>query len=574
MPAAAPAQVENFVPVTQRMLENPSPSDWLMLSRTYDFQRFSPLDQINQQNVGRLRMAWARGMSPGAHELIPLVYRGVMYIANPVAVIQALDATDGDLLWEYRRRLPAEVAEDAGSARTRNLAIFEDMIYYASPDGYLVALDARTGALRWETLAHDYNAGHRHTSGPIVANGKVLTGRSCRTRDACFISAHDARTGRELWKFYTTAAPGEPGGDTWGALPAGQRVASPWGLPGSYDPETNLVYWGIANTRPYSRISRHNGNVDAISRSAPAELYSNSTVALNADTGELAWYYQHLPGDDWDFDHVQERILFRARFNPNPDSLKWINPRIPRGAERNALITLGEPGGLWALDRATGEFLWATPFPYDVPEFHISHIDVETGKTYVNPNLLFQKEGDRRLICFENIKNFWPMAYHPEKNSLYIPFHDSCLDATANLSTDNGHGPRIAVPRPGVARDEFAGIAKVNLATGATERIYSSAISGNGAMLATAGNLLFWGDLNRRFRAFDADSGRVLWETIVGGIVQMSTITYAVNGKQYVAVLSGQGEGATRHPLRQIRQLGTPITPPQEHNAIYVFALP
>jgi alcohol dehydrogenase (cytochrome c) len=357
------AQVQDFAPVTQEMLRNPSPNDWLMISRTYDHQRFSPLDQINQQNVSSLRMAWARGMSPGTHEHVPLVSQGVMYIVNPVAVIQALDATDGDLLWEYRRQLPAEVAEDEGNARARNLAIFEDMIYFASPDGFIVALDASTGALRWETMAHDYKAGNRHTSGPIVANGKVITGRSCtRTREGCFIAAHDARTGREVWKFYTTAAPGEPGGDTWGNLPTDERTASPWGLPGSFDPETNLVYWGVANTRPYARIARHGGNLDAVARSAPAELYSNSTVALDADTGKLAWYYQHLPGDDWDFDHVQERILFRTRFTPDANSLKWINPRIQRNQERSALVTMGEPGGLWALDSD-----WRVPVGHAVP---------------------------------------------------------------------------------------------------------------------------------------------------------------------------------------------------------------
>jgi len=297
-------------------------------------------------------------------------------------------------------------------------------------------------------------------------------------------------------------------------------------------------------------------------------------VALNPDTGKLVWYYQELPGDDWDLDHTHEKFLIHTEVNPDPSAVKWISSRIPRGQQRDVVITVAEGGGVWAVDSTSGEFLWAMPFPVDTPDFHIARVDPETGKSYINMDKVFKKDGDRVMVCSFNTRGYWPPAYHPGKNSLYIPFHDSCLDATANLSTDNGHGPRIAVPRPGVARDEFAGIAKVNLATGATERIYSSAISGNGAMLATAGNLLFWGDLNRRFRAFDADSGRVLWETIVGGIVQMSTITYAVNGKQYVAVLTGQGEGATRHPLRQIRQLGTPITPPQEHNAIYVFALP
>ena len=198
------------------------------------------------------------------------------------------------------------------------------------------------------------------------------------------------------------------------------------------------------------------------------------------------------------------------------------------------------------------------------------HIDVETGKTYLNWDLVLKKEGDRQIVCFENTKSYWPMAYHPGQNSLFIPFHDSCLDVTANSTTSNGHGPRIAVPRPGIDASAFAGIAKVNMATGRMQRIYTAPVSGNGAMLATAGGLLFWGDLNRRFRALDADSGETLWETILGGIIQMSTITYSVNGTQYVAVLTGDGAGGTRHPLRQIGN----ITPPRGHNAIYVFALP
>ncbi len=566
------AQVKDFTPVTREMLLNPSPNDWLMFSRTYDNQRFSPLDQINRQNVGDLDMVWSRGMSPGIHEHIPLVYRGVMYVVNPVAVLQALDATNGDLIWEYRRKLPDDLRDFISSpGRARNIAIYEDLVFYAAPDGYLLALDARTGELRWETKAHDYKTRTRHTSGPIVVEGKVLTGRSCsRTRAGCFIAAHDARTGKELWKFYTTAAPGEPGGDSWGNMPVDERLASPWGLPGAYDPVRKLVYWGVANPRPYTRLKRHGGNVDAIPRSAPAELYSNSTLALDPETGKLAWYYQHLPGDDWDADHAQERILLRTPLNPDPNAVKWINPRIAHGQERDIVVSVGEPGGIWVLDPAQGEFLWTTPFPYDVPEFHISNIDVETGKTYLNWDLVLKKDGERKIVCFENTKSYWPMAYHPGKNSLYIPYHDSCLDVTANRESDNGHGPRIGIPRPGSDPNAFAGIAKVNMATGGIQRIYTARVPGNGAMLATGGDLIFWGDLDRRFRAFDGDTGKILWEAILGGIIQMSTITYSVNGKQYVAVLTGDGAGGTREPLEQVPGLN----PPRGHNAIYVFALP
>ena len=562
MTLASFAQVSNFAPVTREMLLNPNPADWLMYSRTYDSHRYSPLDQMNRRNVGQLRMVWTRGLSPGIHEHIPLVYRGVLYVANPGG-IQALDATTGDLLWEYRRPPREGMANLAG----RTISIYEDLIFYSAPDKYLVALDARTGQLRWESK-DAYTS-----SGPAVIEGKVIGGMNgcgAETRRAECIMAYDPGTGKELWKFYTTAAPGEPGGDSWGNLPVEKRNASPWGLPGSYDPVRKMTYWGIANPSPYTRLKRH-GNPDAIPRSAPSELYSNSTVALDPNTGKLGWYYQHLPGDDWDFDHPHERILLRTRFNPDPSAVKWINPRIPRGQERDVVVSLAEAGGLWVLDRATGEFLWAMPFPYDVPNFYISRIDLETGKTHINWDLVLKKEGDRQVICFENTKSYWPMAYHPGNNSLYVPYHDSCLDATANSASSNGIEPKTAIPRSGSDPQKFAGIAKVSMETGKIDRIYNAPVSGNGAMLVTAGNLIFWGDLNRRFRALDADTGNVLWETIVGGIVQMGTITYSVNGKQYVAVLTGDGAGGTRHPLRQIRPQ---ITPPRGHNAIYVFALP
>ena len=567
------AQVSDFRPVTREMLLSPHPGDWLMLNRTYDEQRFSPLNQINKKNVGQLRMVWSRGMTAGAQESVPIVYRGVMYLVSPGGGVHAVNATNGDLLWDYRRTFPKDMSEFIGAptrARSKGLAIYEDMIFYDAPDGFLVALEAQTGKFRWETKVHDYKTKTQHTSAPIVADGKVITSRTCETREGCFIAAHDARTGNEVWKFYNTAAPGEPGGDSWGNVPVEKRVASAWGLPGSYDPARKLVYWGISNPKPYTRLTRH-GSADGTSRSAPADLYSNSTVALDVETGKLAWYYQYLPGDDWDLDHTHERTLLRTRFNPDPKAVKWINPKISRGQERDVVVAVGEAGGLWVLDRATGEFLWAMPFPLDVPEFHISHIDVETGKTHINWNSVMKKDGDKILVCFHNTRSYWSTAYHPGKNSLYIPYHDTCLDMTANASRPEGWGPRGAVTRPGSdPKNAYLTIAKVNLTTGKIERIHKQRAPGNGSALATAGDLIFWGDMDRRFRAFDADSGKILWETVLGGMIQTSTISYAVNGRQYVAVLTGDGQSGTGGPLRLVDEL----KPPRGHNAVYVFALP
>ncbi len=556
------AQVRDFAPVTPAMLMNPSPDDWLMFSRTYDAQRYSPLNEINKQNVGRLTKTWSKDLAPGVIEIIPIVYRGVMYVAVPVqtdgmtrTAVQALDATTGNLLWEYKRSA-------TGVSRSKSLSIFEDMILFAAPDNFIVALDARTGQMRWEVMSSGL------TSGTLVFGDKVLTGRTCAgQRAGCYIAAHDARTGKEAWRFYTAAGADDPAGDaSWAGVPEATRIASTWGLGGSYDPGRNMIYWGVANPTPYTRAARHGGNIDAIPRTAPADLYSNSTVAINVATGKLSWYFQHLPGDDWDQDYTNERILLRTKVGPDPKFVKWMNPDVPQGQERDVVVNVGEGGGLFALDRTTGQFLWASPFPYDVPNFLISNIDGKTGKTTINWDVVLKQPGDRHTICAYNTKSYWPMSYHPGKNSLYIPYADACLDMTRAADSSQSDR-RVGVRRPGSDPEKFGGIAKVNMTTGEIQRIYEGRAPGNGATLATAGDLVFWGDLNQKFRAFDADSGRILWEATLGGPIQNSTITYRVNGKQYVAVVTGLGAlTANLFPLAGIE--------PQRNNAIHVFALP
>jgi alcohol dehydrogenase (cytochrome c) len=558
----ASAQVQNFKPVTREMLVNPSPNDWLMYSRTYDAQRYSPLSQINKQNVGQLRLAWTRGMAPGQTESVPLVYNGVMYAVIPGASVQALDATSGDLLWEYKRKVPANVA---ASARTKNLAIYDDIIVYTAPDSYVVGLDARTGELRWESKAEESG----HTSGPLVVEGKAITGRACAGKwENCFIAAHDVKTGKAVWRFHTTPRPGEPGDETWAGADLQKRLASVWGLPGSYDPVRKVLYWGVSNPMPNTRADRHNDNPDAISRSAPSDLYSNSTLALNPDTGKLQWYYQHLPGDDWDEDYTHERTLLRTSVNPDPRYVKWINPDIPKGEERDMAVMVGEGGGIFALDRSNGQFLWATPFPFDTKEFLISNIDVKTGKTYINWDVVLKQPGERHVICFWNTRSYWPTAYHPGTNSLYVAYNDNCLDMTRANPATNQNERRVGIPRPGSSPDEFGGIAKINLSTGEILRFDQQRSPGTGAVLATAGDLVFHGDVNRRLRAFDAATGKMVWEQILGGPISVSTITYAVNGKQYVSVITGDNL-ANGGLARQ-----TSVKTTTGHNTIYTFALP
>jgi alcohol dehydrogenase (cytochrome c) len=553
------AQVGRFTPVTKEILENPSPDDWLMYSRTYDAQRYSPLKQINRQNVGQLKVAWTNELGMGTVESIPLVYRGVMYVILPGAGVRALDAATGAPIWEYKRE---------GNVRPKTLAMYDDLVFYTGPDSMLVALDARTGAVRWETKT----AGGS-TSGPIVVEGKVLTGRTCSPRrENCYVAAHDAKNGKEIWKFYTAAGDDDPGGKTWGGAPEATRVASTWGLPGGYDPVKHLVYWGIANPTPNTRMARHGGDVDAIPTESPADLYSNSTVALNPDTGKLAWYYQHLPGDDWDEDYTHERTLFRTAVSPDPKFVKWINPDVRRGQQRDVMVMVGEGGGMWALDRGNGQFLWATPFPYDTKNFIIANIDGRTGIAHLNTDLLFREPGQNHVLCYWNTRSYWPLAYHPGQNSLYVPYVDNCLDMTSAVPARDGQPAvaekRVGSRRAGIEVENFAGVAKVNMSTGEAKIIYKGRAPGNGAMLATAGDLVFWGDLDGKLHAFDAVTGKTLWDTSLQGTVQNSTITYAVNGKQYLALFSG--EGALSGGL--IDQAG--IKPTRRHNAVYVFALP
>ena len=569
---ASMPSIANFVPVTDRILNHPSPNDWLWFSRTPDAQRFSPLDQINKRNIKQLGLAWSRGLPAGNTETIPTVYNGVMYLTLPGSNVAAFDATTGDQIWQYRRDYAR--AGTGGSGRSKTLAIYDDMIYFTAPDDTIVALDARTGAVRWEATT----PGRGNTSGAIVVKGKVLSGGTCNKRESCYISAHDAHTGQLVWKFFTAQAPSDPPGyDTWGGMPLDKRHASTWGLPGSYDEQTNILYWSVANPSPYTRLERH-GSPDAISDTAPADLYSNSTLALDPDTGKLLWYFQHLPGDDWDEDMNEERIIVRTPFNPDPKHVKWINPDVPKGQLRDMVFSVGEGGGIFALDKKTGQFLWANPFPSDVPSFGIKDIDVHTGITRINRDVVAKRPGDHNLVCFFNTRSYWPTAYNPGNNSLYVPYINNCLNMTAATPATEKRPAmpesRIGSPLPGLDLDELNGLARVNLETGEITRWPTGRIPTNSAMLATAGNLVFWGDINRRYRAIDADSGQVLWQTILGGPISTSNITYAVNGKQYIAVITGDN---LSHPGLNTGTMGPirlNLSNGYNSNTLYVFALP
>jgi alcohol dehydrogenase (cytochrome c) len=553
-----------FVPVTDAMLQNPDPADWLMWRRTFDLWGYSPLATIDRGNVGSLRMVWTRALGPGIQEGTPLVYDGVMYFPNPSDLVQALNAATGDLEWEYRRSLPSDLGEYFPvPSINRNLAIYGDTLIDTSSDDYLYALDVRTGALRWEVRLFDYRRGAQHTSGPIIADGKIVSGRGCEPEgspEACVIMAHDARTGRELWRRRTIAAPGEPNGDSWGDLPDVDRwhVGS-WLVP-SYDPELNLVFAGTSVTSPAPKF--------ALAGNDEKYLYHNSTLALNADTGEIVWYYQHIV-DHWDLDHPFERMLVETAVAPDPAEVKWISPRVRSGERRKVVTGIpGKTGIVYTLDRATGAFLWARP---TVQQNVLQSIDGATGEATVNPEALFVEVGQERYICPTSLggKN-WPSGtLSPMGNVMFFPLQNTCTTAAPTLSRpspDSLYGLRNSNSISGSGTN-VGTIQAISVETGKTLWVYEQR-AGMMSLLSTAGGLVFGGDTNGRFRAFDQRTGRVLWEVNLGSPVSGYPVTFAVAGKQYVAVSTGSSltaMGANRL---------TPELTPSLGNNLFVFGLP
>ena len=574
---AAQAQpAREFVPVTDAMLQDPDPADWPMWRRTLEGWGYSPLDQVNRDNVGELQMAWSRALPQGTQEVTPLAYGGVVYMPTLTDIIQALDATNGDLVWEYRRDLPDDVYEFVGgNARSmRNIAIYDRQIINISDDDYAYALDVETGDVVWETQIFDYQetpAGH--SSGPIIADGRVISGRSCRPRggpESCVLVAHDARTGEELWRRRTVPAPGEPGDDTWGGVPYEQRVHVGSWIPASYDPELRLIFQGTSVTSPAPKFML--GGVEN------THLYHNSTLALDVETGEIRWFYQHL-NDHWDLDHPFERLLVDTAVAPDPDAVSWINPRIQPGEIRRVVTGVpGKTGVVYTLDRETGEFLWATP---TVSQNVINDIDGATGAVTENAEVTFTALGQEVLACptWAGGKDWEAGAYSPLTNTMYMPLRNTCARM---LATDDVRSERARALTAGgqggleiyalAARhqitpgeDQLGTVYAVSAETGRTVWLHEQRAA-TMSVMATGGGLVFGGDVNGRFRALDQETGAVLWEINLGSPVVGFPITYAVDGRQYVAVNTGAGGGIN---LRM-----TPELRPSVGSVLFVFALP
>jgi alcohol dehydrogenase (cytochrome c) len=559
------AQQRAISPVTDAVLRNPAAGDWLMWRRTLNSWGFSPLDQINRDNVRQLAMVWTRPLAPGIQEGTPLVHDGVMFMPNPLDIVHAIDAATGDLIWEYRRTLPDDIGKSVPfPAINRNVAIYGNTIIDTSADDFVYAVDVASGKLVWETLILDHRQhAAQQTSGPIIANGKVISGRGCEPKggpEACVITAHDARTGKELWRRGTIPKPGEPGDETWGNVPYESRWhVGTWMVP-SYDPDLDLIYVGTSVTSPAPKF--------LLAGNSQKHLYHNSTLALRAATGEIAWYYQHLV-DHWDLDHPFERLLVDTAVAPSRNDVLWINPRLKPGERRRVMTGIpGKTGVVYTLDRQTGEFLWARP---TIEQNVVDDIDGGTGVVTVNPEAVFTASGQSRFICpsLNGGKNWQAGAYSPLTNVMYYPLQNTCMTATAQIDKPTltslyGFGSKNQIT---TGTNNVGTIHAISAETGKTIWKYEQRAAMQ-SLVATGGRLLFGGDAQGRFRAFDQDTGKVLWEVNLGSQVTGYPISYSVGGKQYIAVSTG-GSLATGGTMALTPELRSGTA-----NNLFVFALP
>lgn len=563
------ALLDRLPAVSDAMVRDPPAADWLHWGRTYDGQSHSPLTQINRESVERLKAAWRAPMVHGESMPMPVVHEGVMFLQTWPDTVLAMDATTGQVLWRYARQ------GEYNPTKKMGLSLHGDRVYVATSDMHVVALDARSGALVWDhelalpyqpgpevpKLIQQFNAGQQfHTrNAPLIAGRVVIQGTmSFRVPKGSYIIAIDRETGEEAWRFNTIAWPGQAGGNTWNNIPVEARNGGSVWQQGTYDPESNLVYFGVAptyDTAPLLESAEIPGHTNEA-------LFTNSTVALDADTGELVWYYQHTHNDQWDLDWAFERTL--------------ADLPLPEGGTVRVVMNVGKISILDALDARTGRYLFSVDT--GVQNF-ISAIDPETGRKTIDPAKM--PNPDHPILICPHVfgSRAWPQtAYSPVTKYLYVPVAESCVEMS-----ETGRGGFLLTT--GV---QFANAAHPDTADGMMGRLQAIDLANrrlawnhdqvtpfSTGMLTTAGGLVFAGDVDPSLKAFDDTTGELLWQVALDDLPSSSVVSYEVDGTQYIAVVVGMMNNWIRDVTRAYREWSgtTGSAGDQGGAAVWAFAL-
>ena len=490
------------------------PQQWLMYSGSYDGHRFSPLTQINRGNVRNLTLQWAfqTGLS-GEHESTPLVIDGVMYITTPQNNAFALDLKTGRPLWHYQRNLPKTMSLCCGP-QNRGFAARGGRLYLATLDAHVVALDAKSGRVIWDVEAADPSKGYSFTVAPLVVKDKVVVGVAGGEYGIRgFIDAYDAESGERAWRFYTIPGDGEPGSETWSGE-SWQRGGSPAWVTGSYDPELHTLYWGTGNPGPQLYGKSRTGD----------NLYSDSLVALDPDTGKLKWYFQFTPHDvhDWDSTHVPVLV-----------------DDVVDGKPRKLVVVANRNGFFYVLDRTNGKFLFAKPY---TKVTWAKEIDA-AGRPVLNPNTDPTAEGNR--VCPGGIggTNWHSPSYSPQTHLFYLFSKELCMTFMSDEDLEPPHHagrPYIGSNfNPEATEDDWSAVRAMDPRTGAMKWEFKHFAGAWAGVFSTAGGLVFSGDGQGNFIALDAETGKDLWHIQLGASIQSAAISYAIDGRQQITIAAG-----------------------------------